>query len=197
MKDHLKEFLTKLDTFSFSEVNAIVDATSVKHFKKGSILLNEGQICRNCYFVLDGCVRQYQLKNGTEKTTTFFTEGQAAVLYTSYMKGIPSEYYLSCIEDAILTSGTYEEEQKLYDKFPKLKYLVNTLMIQDFTSLQKRLSSMISQTPEERYLNLLNNQPELLQKVPLFHLAGYIGVTPESFSRIRKRLTDRINLKTN
>ncbi|SHK50038.1 cAMP-binding domain of CRP or a regulatory subunit of cAMP-dependent protein kinases [Reichenbachiella agariperforans] len=195
MKDRLKEFLTKLDTFSYSEVNAIVDATSVKHFKKGTVLLKEGQICRSCYYVLDGCIRQYQLKNGTEKTTTFFTEGQAAVLYTSYMEGTPSEYYLSCVEDAVLTCGTYEEEQKLHDQFPKLKYLVNTLMTQDFIVLQKRLSSMINQTPEERYLNILNSQPELLQKVPLHHLAGYIGVTPESFSRIRKRLTDKLNIE--
>lgn len=194
MKHLLKEFLTKLDAFHDYEVNAIVDATSVTHFKKGTVLLKEGEICRNCYFVLNGCIRQYQLKNGTEKTSTFYTEGQAAILYTSYMEGTPSEYYLSCVEDSILTSGTYEEDQKLHKQFPNLKYLIHTLMTQDFTSIQKRLSSMINQTPEERYLNMLNSQPELLQKVPLHHLAGYIGVTPESFSRIRKRLTDKRKL---
>ena len=194
MKHLLKEFLTKLNALDQYEADAIVQATSVQLFKKDAVLLKEGQICRNCYFVLDGCIRQYQLKKGTEKTTAFFTEGQAAVLYTSYMEGTPSEYYLSCVEDSILTCGTYEEEQKLHEQFPKLKYLVHTMMAQDFAALQKRLSSMINQVPEERYLHMLNSQPELLQKVPLHHLAGYIGVTPESLSRIRKRLTDKRNL---
>lgn len=194
MKHLLQEFLTKLDAFNRYEVEAIVDATTVEHFKKGTVLLREGQICRNCYFVLQGCVRQYQLVDGTEKTTAFFTEGQAAVLYTSYMEAAPSEYYLACVEDSILTSGTYEEEQRLHARFPKLKYMVHTLMSQDFDALQKRLSSMINQTPEERYMNMFHSQPELLQKVPLHHLAGYIGVTPESFSRIRKRLMDKRSL---
>ncbi|MCG8329699.1 MAG: Crp/Fnr family transcriptional regulator [Chitinophagales bacterium] len=188
MKEPLRKFIEKFDTFKQEEINAIVENTQVEFFKKGSILLREGEVCEKCYFVLSGCVRQYQLVDGVEKTTAFFTEEQAAVLYSSYMNRKPSEHYLACIEDCILTTGTREQEQQLHKQYPKLEYLVHTLMPHDYLKIQERLSSLINHTPEERYLILMEDQPELMNRVPLHQLASYIGVTPESFSRIRKRI---------
>ena len=188
MKEPLRKFIAKFDTFKQEEINAIVENTQVEFFKKGFILLREGEVCEKCYFVLSGCVRQYQLVDGVEKTTAFFTEEQAAVLYSSYMNRKPSEHYLACIEDCILTTGTREQEQQLHKQYPKLEYLVHTLMPHDYLKIQERLSSLINHTPEERYLILMEDQPELINRVPLHQLASYIGVTPESFSRIRKRI---------
>ncbi len=187
-KKALGKFLSKFDTFSVDEINAIVEQTQVESFKKGEVLLREGQVCDKCYFILSGCVRQYQLLDGEEKTTAFFMEEQAAVLYHSYMERKPSQYYLSCVEDSIMLTGTHAKEQELHQKYPKLTYLIQTLMPHDFSKIQKRLSSLIKHSPEERYLMLLEDQPELLNRVPLYQLASYIGVTPESFSRIRKRI---------
>ena len=104
MKAQLHNFLSSLNTFSRKEVDAIVDKTTLGHFKKGSVLLREGEICRQCFFVLSGCVRQYHLLDGLEKTTAFFTEGQAAVMYSSYMNQEPSAHYLVCTEDSVLTA---------------------------------------------------------------------------------------------
>lgn len=188
MKESLTNFILKFNTFDQNEIRAIVENTQVEFFKKGTIILKEGEVCTKCYFVLTGCVRQYQLVDGEEKTTAVFIEEQAAVLYSSYMDKIPSKYYLSCVEDCILTTGTREQEQKLHKQFPKLEYLIHTLMPQDYSKIQERLDSLINHTPEERYLILMKNQPELLNRVPLYQLASYIGVTPESFSRIRKRI---------
>jgi CRP-like cAMP-binding protein len=188
MKKALKKFLSKFDTFSQEEIDAIVEKTKIGFFKKGTILLREGALCDKCYFVLSGCVRQYQLVDGIEKTTAFFEEEQIAVMYASYMQRKPSKHYLSCVEDCILTTGTWEEEQELHKEFPKLKYLVHTLMPQDYSKIQERLTTLINHSPEERYLILMKNQPSLINRVPLHQLASYIGVTPESFSRIRKRI---------
>ena len=188
MKESLTKFITKFNTFNQDEIRAIVENTQVEFFKKGTIILKEDEICTKCYFVLSGCVRQYQLVDGEEKTTAFFTEEQAAILYSSYLKKSPSKYYLSCVEDCILTTGTREQEQKLHKQYPKLEYLVHTLMPKDFSKIQERLSSIINHSPEDRYLELIKNQPELINRVPLHQLASYIGVTPESFSRIRKRI---------
>lgn len=188
MKEKLRKFIAKSDLFNQNEINAIVAKTQVGFFKKGTILLHEGALCDKCYFVLNGCLRQYQLVDGVEKTTAFFVEEQMAVMYTSYMQRKPSNHFLSCVEDCILTTGTWDEEQELHKEFPKLKYLVHTLMPQDYLKIQERLSSLINYSPEERYQVLMKNQPDLINRVPLHQLASYIGVTPESFSRIRKRI---------
>lgn len=187
-EEALMRFIEKFKSFNQNEINAIVENTQVEFFKKGTAILKEGEVCTKCYFVLSGCVRQYQLVNGEEKTTAFFLEGQAAVLYSSYLESSPSEYYLTCVEDCILTVGTREQERKLHKQYPKLEYLIHTLMPQDYSKVQNRLASLINNNPEERYQILMKTQPELLGRVPLNQIASYIGVTPESFSRIRKRI---------
>lgn len=188
MKEALRKYLLKFDGFNQNEIDAIVEKTKVGFFKKGTVLLKEGELCHQCYFVLSGCLRQYQLVDGIEKTTAFFIEEQAAVMYTSYLQRKPSKNFLSCVEDCILTTGTWDEEQKLHKEFPKLAYFVRSLMPQDYSKIQERLSSLLHYSPEERYQRLMKNQPDLIGRVPLHQLASYIGVTPESFSRIRKRI---------
>jgi CRP-like cAMP-binding protein len=187
-EEALRQFIEKFKSFDQNDINAIIEHTHVESFSKGTVILKEGEVCTRCYFVLTGCVRQYQIVNGEEKTSAFFTEGQASVLYSSYLEGSPSEYYLSCIEDCTLTVGTREQEQKLHKQYPNLVHLIHTLMPQDYSKVQNHLSSMINNSPEERYLNLIKTQPELLGRVPLNQIASYIGVTPESFSRIRRRI---------
>jgi CRP-like cAMP-binding protein len=187
-EEALKEFLSQFRSFDQHEIDAIIENTQLESFKKGTVILKRGEICTKCYFVLSGLVRQYQIVNGEEKTTAFFTEGQAAFLYSSYLEGSPSKYNLSCVEDCILTIGTREQEQKLHKQFPKLEHLLHTLMPQDYSKVQDRLASLINNSPEERYLILMKTRPELMGRAPLNQLASYIGITPESFSRIRKRI---------
>jgi CRP-like cAMP-binding protein len=187
-EEALRRFIEKFETFDHNEINAIIENTHVESFSKGTVIQKEGEVCTRCYFILSGCVRQYQIVNGEEKTTAFFTEGQASVLYSSYIEARPSEYYLSCVENCTLIVGTREQEKKLHQQHPGLAHLINTLMPQDYDRIQNHLSSMISNSPEERYLNLIATQPHLLDRVPLNQIASYIGVTPESFSRIRKRI---------
>ena len=184
----LAQFISSFEKFDENEINAIVEHTRMESFKKGTIILKENQICNKCYFVLKGCIRQYQLIDGEEKTTGFFVEGQAAVLYSSYLEKKPSDYYLSCIEDSILTVGTREQEQELQKKYPNLEHLIYTLLPQDFTKAQEHIALLNNYNPEQRYLVLMQKQPELINRVPLHQLASLIGVTPESLSRIRKRI---------
>lgn len=188
MKEMLAQFISSFKKFDEKEINAIVEHTRMESFKKGTIIIKEGQICNKCYFVLKGCVRQYQLINGNEKTTGFFIEGQTAVLYSSYLEKKPSDYYLSCVEDSILTVGTREQEQELHKQYPHLEHLIYALLPQDFTKAQEYIALLSNYVPEERYLLLMQKQPELMNRVPLHQLASLIGVTPESFSRIRKRI---------
>ena len=98
-----------------------------------------------------------------------------------------------CIEDSILIVGNYDpvQELEIYKKFPNLQQIVRMTTEQDFGKMQDFLSSFIISTPTERYENLINSRPDLLQRVPLIQIASYIGVTPESLSRIRKIIVSK------
>lgn len=188
MNDVLKKFLARFNSFSEPEINTIVANTRIEYFKRGSVILEEGKITNKCFFVIKGCLRQYRMVDGEEKTTGFFTEGQPAVLYSSYLNRVSSDYSLSCIEDSILTTGTREQEQNFHKESPNLEHLVHILMSQDYTRVEKHVELLNFHKPEERYKLLIKTQPSLLNRAPLHQIASYIGVTPESFSRIRKRL---------
>lgn len=188
LRSALLVFLSKLPSLTKEEVKMLAENIPVRFFKRGSILVKEGDICNKCYFVLEGCLRKYLILNGVEKTTQFYTEEQAAVFFTSFTNQLRSESYLSCIEDSILIVGEPGSETEMYEKFPKLEQITRMMMEQDFGKTQDTLSYFISSSPEERYLNLLKTKPDLLQRAPQHQLASYIGVTPESLSRIRKRI---------
>jgi CRP-like cAMP-binding protein len=190
-KDSLIQFISQFGKFTEEEITAIVENTQLEIFKKGTTILSEGQICTKCFFVIEGCLRQYKIVNGEEKTTAFFCEGEAAVQYSSYLEKRPSKYYLSTIENSILTTGTRTAEKELHKKHPKLENLIPTLMPVDYNKSQEHIELLSHNSPEERYQTILKTQPHLLNRVPLHLIASYIGVTPESLSRIRKRILNK------
>lgn len=189
MNDVLTEYLSRLDMLSPEDLQAIASQLKTAQYKKGTVLLKEGEVSSTCYFILEGCIRQYCTIDGDEKTTAFYTEEQAVVPFASYAQQQPSTYALVCVEDCTLIEGHPEEEQAMYAKFPVLAALTRRMMEQDFGKTQEDFAAFITSSPEERYLSLLKNRPGLLQRVPQHQLASYIGVTAESLSRIRKRIT--------
>ncbi|MGK6353397.1 Crp/Fnr family transcriptional regulator [Parapedobacter sp. DT-150] len=188
MRNELVAFLSQFHSLTGGEMVTIASLMTVREVDGGTVLVREGEICNACYFVLKGCLRQYVVIDGVERTTRFFTENEAAVLFTSYTNRIPSDSYLSSVEHAVLLIGDPETDAELYRAFPKLEGITRTMMERDLGKTQDALSRFITSSPEERYLDLLENRPDLLQRVPQHQLASYIGVTPESLSRIRKRI---------
>ena len=188
MQNELLSFVSQFDTLTSDEAAAIADLMTMRSFKKGDVLVREGDVVTRCYFVLKGCLRQYRLVDGVEKTTQFYTEEQSAVLFTSLASQTQSDSYLTCAEDTLLIVGEPNQETEMYGRFPKLAAITRAIMEQDFGKTQDTLSNFVTSSPEERYLHLLQTRPDLLQRVPQHQLASYIGITPESLSRIRKRI---------
>ena len=191
MKNELIKMLSSTPSLSKAEAIEIVDNINIQTYKKGTILLKEGMVSKKCYAVLKGCVREYYIKDGDEKTTAFFTEGQEVVSFTSYANKTPSKHYLSCVEESTLTVSTPEKEKEMYKRFPKLKVITRTMMELNSGKIQENLASFITSSPEERYKNLLKNRADLLNRVPQHQIASYLGIKPESLSRIRKRITSK------
>jgi CRP-like cAMP-binding protein len=190
-EQEILRYISTFMTLSEAEVKGILENITIKSFKKDTVLLREGQISKLCYFVLSGCVRQYYLVDGEEKTTNFYTEGQPITPYEGSFKRKPSKYYLSCTEDCMLTAGTPEQEAALFQQFPQFRAASQLAVEEELGKSQDQLANFIISSPEERYLHLLDTRPDLLDRVPQYQLASYLGVTPESLSRIRKRIMER------
>lgn len=192
MNKYLRKLMESNTQLSEREMLEIMDRILVETYKKGTVLLRQGEISDKCYFVLKGCVRQYAFgDDGKETTYNFFTEGQSVVLFKSYKQRVPSDYSLSCIEECTLIVGSVDSEEKMYDQFPELKNITRIIMEQNFGQAQDDTAMLMGTSPEERYLRLLEKRPELIKRVPQHQLASYLGITPESLSRIKKRITPR------
>lgn len=173
------------------EIRAVNELIPIRSFGAGTLLLKEGQVADDSYFNLKGLVRAYYLVNGDEKTTEFFEEGQSVASLYSYVKRVPSKYYLHCVEDCILAVMNYHTEEELIRRVPKMESVCRVTIEEDHGKQQEMLAAYIMQSPEERYLGLLEKRPTLIKRVPQYHLASYLGVKPESLSRIRKRLSKK------
>jgi CRP-like cAMP-binding protein len=191
MDKELTDIISSFPSLNEEEAKAIAENIIVKPFKKGTVLLNEGDISKECYMVLKGCVRQYYIIDGEEKTTAFFTEGQPVASFTSYINQTPSKHFLVCAEDCSLTVGTKEKEEEMCRQFPKLEPIIRSEIERNAGIVQEEYSAFITSSPEERYLNLLEKRPSLLNRVPQHQIASYLGIKPESLSRLRKRITTK------
>ncbi|MFT6502754.1 MAG: CRP-like cAMP-binding protein [Crocinitomicaceae bacterium] len=189
MSDLIIEFLSKYIELTEKEIDIISKQNNIQSFKKGSVLMSEGEIAKECYFVLKGCVSSYYLKEGEIKVTEFFTEKQP-ITPVSYITKQPSEYYLECLEDCIVTLSTKESDEALMKSIPRLSEYGSILLQDQIASQMMKHDDFIKLSPEERYQNLQKTSPDLLNRIPQYLIASYLGIKPESLSRIRKRLSN-------
>lgn len=173
------------------EMEEIKSHIKIKTFDKGTIILREGEYSDKCYYTYKGCIRQYHLQDGEEKTTFFYTEGQSIFASSNIEKPTASKFYLECIEETTVSITSPESEKVIFKKIPKFEPMARAALHEELTKFKDMLSTYIMSSPEKRYLELIENRPELLDKVPHYQLASYLGVKPESLSRIRKRIMQK------
>jgi len=186
----LFDFISKYMILSDEEKQAIIDLNIFNTVKKGAILLREGQISNKSYFVLRGCLRVFYIIDGAEKTTAFYTEMEG-VTPPCVMNGKPSEYYIACVENSIIVTSDTEMETTGFEKFPKFESLCRVMSEQLLAKSQTQFDDFKTSSPEQRYLNLLKTRPDLLQRVPQHQLASFLGITPQSLSRLRARIVHK------
>jgi CRP-like cAMP-binding protein len=190
MQDILFDFISKYVSLTEDEKNAILSLDLFRSVKKGTILLKEGQKSKDDYFVLKGCIRKYYIINGEEKTTAFFTEMEGITPHC-VKNNAPSEYFISCVEDTILIVANADMGVELNTKFPKFQIMCGVLSEELLSKQQINFDEFKTSSPEQRYLNLLQKRPDLIQRVPQHQLASYLGIKPQSLSRLRSRILEK------
>ena len=188
LKQKFIDHFSRISPLSREESQAIADSMLVKVFPKGTFLVREGQIAVDSYFVLEGCIRQYSLVDGEEKTTEFFTEDQWAISLNSFTRGDAASFYWVCNEDTSVSMGNEQQAQALFKRFPRFETISRAVVEGAFADQQRKLNSFMTDSPEQRYEKLRKDRPDLIQRTPQYQIASYIGVKPESLSRIRKRM---------
>ncbi len=190
MQDILFDFMSKYVSLTDDEKNAIVSLDIFRSVKKGITLLKEGQKSNEGYFVLKGCIRAYYIIDGEEKTTSFYTELEGLTPHCVINKA-PSEYYVSCVEDSILIVADADMGAEINSKFPKFELMCRILSEELLAKQQMDFDEFKTSSPEQRYLNLLQKRPDLIQRVPQHQLASYLGIKPQSLSRLRARIIEK------
>lgn len=190
MGNQIIAFILQYIPLSESEIQIIEQSNLIVEYAKGDTLLRASEYSNKCFFILKGCVRSYYLIDGEERNTEFFVENDT-ITPVSYITKKPSEYYLSCIEDSIISVATPEQSKSLIQQVPRLQELVFQLNEKLIVKKQIMLDDFKNLSVEARYLKLMETRPDLLNRVPLYHLATFLGITPVSLSRLRRRLLDK------
>lgn len=189
MKEKIIRYFSTIQALSDQEAKAIADSAVIRNYAKGDFLLREGQYANDTFFVLQGLIRQYSLIDGEEKTTAFFTENQWMIALDT--ADTPSKHSWMCEEDCVLMIGDENKAQQLFEAFPRLEFIARKIVENAFVGYQHTMNTYLADSPEQRYIRLLESRPDLVRRLPQYQLASYIGVKPESLSRIRKRMTKR------
>ena len=192
MQNILFDFISKYISLTEDEKNVLLSLDLFRSVPKGSILLKEGQNSKDSYFVLKGCIRVYYLIDGEEKTTAFYTEMDVFTPHCVIDKA-PSKYFISCVEDSILSVSNSDMGVEVNSKFPKFELMCKLLSEELLAKQRIDFDEFKTSSPEERYLNLLQKRPDLIQRVPQHQLASYLGIKPQSLSRLRARILEKKN----
>ena len=158
--------------------------------RKRQFLLEEGDVCTFIGFVTDGCLRVYTLdRGGGEHIIQFAIPDWWVSDLHSYLSGDPASYLIDAVEDSHVLLLERGERDRLFDAVPKMERFFRLLQEANYVATHRRIAEALGSSAEERYLAFLAAYPALAEKVPQNQIASYLGVTPQSLSRIRKSLS--------
>ena len=162
-----------------------------REMAKRETFITEGKTCRELAFVTQGSFRYYRMVDGIETTTYFSFENDWISDYSSFLTKTPAAVTVEAMEDAVIWAISYTDMQYLYEQYPLWERFGRLMAEYLVTCLDKRMNSLLLSTPEERYLAVLHDNAVYFERVPQHYIASYLGVAPESLSRIRRRVMHR------
>lgn len=192
MLDHFKKYIQEKTKIPDEQFDLISSALLSKKIKKDSILLREGDVCSQVFFVSKGLLRAYTIDNlDKEHIIQFGPEDSWVSDRNSFYFNLPAMFYIDAIEDSevvFINKDFYEKAEKIIPGFNSFSVMILHNFIR---FMQKRISLLLGATAEQRYLDFIELYPNLTLRVPQWMIASYLGITPESLSRVRKELATK------
>ena len=188
----LNNVLTSFAALTENDISVSASLWRRREIKKGDFYNKQNIVCKDLGIVVKGIFRVYYYdeKTDEEKNMFFFSEGQFIVSFRSFLYQYPCVYYIEALEDAEVVYLPYDDLQNLYASHKPWERFGRILAEHFFNQSQGRSEELLFFSHEKRYQNLLVQHPNIVQRVPSFHIASYLGIKNQSLSRIKKRLLD-------
>jgi CRP-like cAMP-binding protein len=195
--------MSELETLSFV-LNQFADLTEedfklstsfwhTKEYKKGDFFNQHKSVCKYLGFINTGTFRSYVIdsKTAEEKNVFLYSKNQFVVPFKSFINQTPCDYYTQAMTDASIHYININDLLSLYEKSHKWERFGRLMAQMAFNVTLERMESFIFRTPEERYLDLIQNHPDIFNSIPLYHISSYLGIQGPSLSRIRKKISEK------
>ena len=187
--DNIETYLSEILEIPKDAITTCSGFYVSKKVAKNEFLLKEGEICLDTFFVEKGLLRMFSLdKNGKEHVIQFAPENWLISDRSSLNFNEKSKFYIEAIEDTEVFILGNDFFTKMIENYPHIAERNDLLLQKHIRNLQNRVNSLLADTAEERYMNFIKMYPDILLRVPQWMVASYLGITPESLSRVRKEL---------
>lgn len=190
----LERELREIAGLNDQEIELYISFLTKKSLSKKDHLLMEGDVCTHIAYINKGCLRRYIIDNHSKEVILNFSlEDYWIGDLESFISQKSTIYYIQALEDSELLLISRKNFFRANEELPKFKKFHEDKVQRNYYYTLKRLSNAKSATPEEKYLTLMKEQPQLFQRIPLHYIASYLGIEPESLSRLRKRIVDKLH----
>lgn len=172
-------------------LDALVSRMVVEKYHKRDLLIRKGDVCDKWLFVAEGLVRVFYYKDDVDVTDLLATEGWSLPVFDSYYMGTPTFVNFEALEDSTILTLHKSDLEEVAHQYPQVALITRTILKRFLTYQQHRVDSLLFETAEEKYDRLLSNVPKILLRAPSIHVASYLGITPETLSRVRSKKTKK------
>jgi CRP-like cAMP-binding protein len=188
--EKLKNILKELIELTNDEWLTFSQNLNIKEFKAKTIIIREGNITTDVFFIKSGLLRTYHIQEGKEINTYFACDGQFISIFGSFITQTPSFEYLEAIEDSLVYSFSFKKLSELYKESPKFEKLGRIMAEKNYLCVIDRTLTMQIKTAKEKYFDFIKNyDKKIVQRVPQHQIASFLGIAPESLSRVRKEIS--------
>ena len=191
MYEKLRSFFERSFPVSDEQFEFIKSQFIPRKVRKGEFLLREGEMARHTIFVASGCLRTYTIDDGGKEHILQFSPENWWTGDMSFRSNVPSQFFIEALEDSEVLLTELSSIQKLNERIPESAAHYQTALQKSMEAKTQRIVSSLSATAEERYNDFVRKYPSLLQRVPQHMIASYLGISPETLSRIRKQLSQK------